>query len=123
MCEYQGTANTSKKLVKVAHFFLKKAFISLSEPCDWFMLQFLELEKELFGLESAVSALKQYKNYPYHGPVHHLAYQFYKKFVPRSIEEQLMELEFISKAYPYDALVLEEVNLYLHSCKSTASFL
>ncbi|XP_045115862.1 uncharacterized protein LOC123507197 [Portunus trituberculatus] len=115
MCEYQGTANTSKKLVKVAHFFLKKAFISLSEPCDWFMLQFLELEKELFGLESAVSALKQYKNYPYHGPVHHLAYQFYKKFVPRSIEEQLMELEFISKAYPYDALVLEEVNLYLHS--------
>ncbi|XP_063875795.1 uncharacterized protein LOC135108577 isoform X1 [Scylla paramamosain] len=99
----------------MAHWFLKKAFSGLIEPCDWFMLQFLELEKKLYGQESAVSLLEWYKSDPCCAPAHHLAYHFYKNLVPGSVTEQLMELECISRACPDDPLVLEQVNIYLHS--------
>ena len=62
------------------------------------MLQFLELEKELYGQESVVGALERYKSDPRRAPAHHLAYQFNKNLVPESVTEQLMELEYISKA-------------------------
>ncbi|KAK8396067.1 hypothetical protein O3P69_005279 [Scylla paramamosain] len=75
----------------MAHWFLKKAFSGLIEPCDWFMLQFLELEKKLYGQESAISVLEWYKSDPCRAPAHHLAYHFYKNLVP--VTEQLMELE------------------------------
>ncbi|XP_063845531.1 uncharacterized protein LOC135091650 isoform X2 [Scylla paramamosain] len=116
ICESQGTANTSKnEIARTAHWFLKKALSGLIEPCDWFMLQFLELEKELYGQESAISVLERYKSDPCRAPAHHLAYHFYKNLVPGSVMEQLVELECISRACPDDPLVLEEVNLYLHS--------
>ncbi|XP_063845461.1 uncharacterized protein LOC135091623 isoform X2 [Scylla paramamosain] len=116
ICGSQGTGNTDKKeIVRTAHSFLKKAFNGLNESCDWFMLQFLELEKELYGQESAISVLERYKSDPCHAPVHHLAYHFYKNLVPGSVMEQLMELEHISRACPKDPLVLEQVNLYLDS--------
>ncbi|KAK8381637.1 hypothetical protein O3P69_018621 [Scylla paramamosain] len=116
ICGSQGTGNTDKKeIVRTAHSFLKKAFNGLIEPCDWFMLQFLELEKELYGQESAISVLERYKSDPCHAPAHHLAYHFYKNLVPGSVMEQLMELEHICRACPKDPLVLEQVNLYLDS--------
>ncbi|XP_063842401.1 uncharacterized protein LOC135090064 isoform X3 [Scylla paramamosain] len=83
--------------------------------CDWFMLQFLELEKKLYRQKSAVSVLEWYKSDPCRAPAHHLAYHFYKNLVPGSVTEQLMELECISRACPDNPMVLEQVNLYLHS--------
>ena len=67
--------------------------------CEWFMLQFLELEKELYGQESAVGALERYKSDPRRAPAHHLAYQFYKNLVPESDTEQLMELEVLLSSH------------------------
>ncbi|KAK8373257.1 hypothetical protein O3P69_011671 [Scylla paramamosain] len=100
ICGSQGTGNTDKKeIVRTAHSFLKKAFNGLIEPCDWFMLQFLELEKELYGQESAISVLERYKSDPCHAPAHHLAYHFYKNLVPGSVMEQLMELEVLLSSH------------------------
>ncbi|XP_050710428.1 uncharacterized protein LOC126995172 [Eriocheir sinensis] len=102
-----------REIARKAHSILKKALSNLDEPCEWFMMQYLELEAHLNGQEAAVSALEKYKADPRRAPAHHLAHCFYKTFTPASTERQLVELEAICKKSPDDPLVVELVNLYL----------
>ncbi|XP_069193264.1 uncharacterized protein [Procambarus clarkii] len=103
-----------KVLAKQAHSTIQKAVSDLNEPCEWLMEQYLDLECELYGTETAVNKLEAYveKNTD-HLPAHRFSYHFYKNKVPNSNKNQIKALQKISKMCSDDPLVLEYVDLIL----------
>ncbi|KAG0711858.1 hypothetical protein GWK47_019716 [Chionoecetes opilio] len=115
--ELQNPSWERKEKARTAHAYLRKALKGLDEPCEWFMLQFLEVEKELHGQDSAIRVLGEIHGEERRAPAHHLAYHFYRTLVPGSTQQQLTQLECIIKESPDDPLVVETVNLYLRTRK------